>query len=236
MDAIWPIVILWVVLTVLGARKKKARTQAPVPPRPAAGGGPAPSGQGGFLEEMRRSLEEMQRAAAEQGRGKGAAPSAPATLPAETWLESRRQLGGAGQSRLTTPMRRKPVVRPTRPLDDDDAEKTSEDATAASLEVTDYDAELEQLVAKRAKDADRGGRAEGSAEGMSVAQAARRGGREPVPIGTVKEHAAWHQQIGAPAAAAAGARGRGPLGRWADGSLRGALILSEVLGRPVGER
>ena len=234
MDAIWPIVILWVVLTVLGSRKKKAQAAAAAPPR--SSGGPPPNAQGGFLEEMRRSLEEMQRAAAEQGRGKRVAPGPPATLTAETWLESRRQLGGAGQSRVTAAMRRKPAQRSTRPLDDDDAEKSSEDAAVASLEVTDYDTEVETLVAQRAKAADRGGRAEGSAEGMSEVQSARRVGRQPVPIGTVKEHAAWHQEIGVPAAAAATARARGPLARWADGSLRGAVVLSELLGRPVGER
>jgi hypothetical protein len=109
-----------------------------------------------------------------------------------------------------------------------------------SLEVTDYDLEAERIVAERQRAAERRVRVEASVEELSAAQAARRKvGREGTPIGGAAEHAQWHERIAAAAPPAAALRpkaARDRLSRYADGSLKGALVLSEVLGRPVGER
>jgi len=51
----------------------------------------------------------------------------------------------------------------------------------------------------------------------------------------VAEHALWHEAVKPPEGQAAGVR-RGVLARFADGSLRGAIVLGEVLGRPVSGR
>lgn len=244
MDAFWPIVILWVVLTVLGSRKKKPRSQAPVPPRPRTE--PATGrGQGGFLEEMKRALEEMQRAAEEEERRRRAAAGGVAAeeATAEAWLETRREetratLPPTARQRSQAPARRKPVQRPQRPLEDDDFDKSSEDPTVTSLEGADYDAEAEAIVRERAKAADRGVREETGASAMSSAQLARRGSRQVVALGGGAQHDAWHKAIAAtPApAVATETRKRNPLARWADGSMRSAFVLAEILGRPPGAR
>jgi hypothetical protein len=243
MDAFWPIVILWVVLTVVGARKKKPRSQAPVPPRPRAEPA-AGRGQGGFLEEMKRALEEMQRAAEEEERRRAAGGGAGGQASAEAWLETRRQetratLPAKSRGRSPAPARRKPVQRPQRPLEDDDADKSSEDPSVASMEGVDYDADAERIAEERARAADRGAREEVAASAMSSAQLARRGGRQAVALGGAAEHAEWHRAVAtaaAPAPAKAAPRRNARLSRWADGSLLGALVLSEVLGRPPGDR
>lgn len=235
MESLWPIIVLWIVFSLLGARKKRQQSTLPPGPTPADA---TRQVQGGFMEEMQRALEEMKRAAAEQG---GQRPkSAGQQETAARYLEQRK-MAAAGRRRQSAVFlpgegRRKPVVRPQRPLEDDDAEKSSEDEGVVSLEGSDYDRGADQIAAERAQAADRGARMVGEAEVMSAAQLARRAQRTPVPLGTASEHAAWHKAIGSPAAAAVVAQRPGRLGRWADGSLRGAVVLAEILGRPGGTR
>lgn len=233
MESLWPIIILWIVFSLLSSRKKRQQQSPPPGPAPADATRQA---QGGFMQEMQRALEEMKRAAEEQQQRP---KSSGQQDTAARYLEQRKKAAGSrrGQSAVFLPGegRRKPVVRPQRPLEDDDAEKSSEDEGVVSLELTDYDRDANQIAAGRAQAADRGARAEGEAEEMSAVQLARRAQRTNVPLGTATEHAAWHKEIGAAPAAAATAPARaGRLSRWADGSVRGAVVLAEILGRPGG--
>jgi len=93
----------------------------------------------------------------------------------------------------------------------------------------------EAVARVRLRAADQGTRRDVSVEGMSERQAARRSARPAVAIGGVAEHAQWHETVKPPKGRAAGVR-RGVLARFADGSLRGAIVLGEVLGRPVSGR
>jgi hypothetical protein len=188
---------------------------------------------------MKRAAEEQQRRQRQhQEQSRADEQAAAAARYLETMKRKQTQGRRPSQAAVFLPGegRRKPVVRPQRPLEDDDAEKSSEDASVMSLEGTDYDLEAEQIAAARWKAADRGARSEGSAEVLRAAQAARRAGRTPVPLGTAAEHAAWYQEIGAAPPPKPAQPRRGRLARWADGSVKGAVVLGEILGRPGSAR
>jgi len=237
MESLWPIIILWIVFSLLGARKKRQQRTLP---------GPAPAdatrqAQGGFMQEMQRALGEMKRTAEAHGQQQQRHKAAEQEASAARYLAQRKLASAGRRGGQSAPFppgeaRRKSLVRPQRPLEDDDAEKSSEDADVVSLEGSDYDLGAERIAAVRKKAADRGARTGGSAEAMTAAQVARRAQRTPVPLGTATEHAAWHKEIGAKVVAPAAPRRPERLGRWADGSLRGAVVLAEILGRPGGVR
>ena len=130
--------------------------------------------------------------------------------------------------------RRHAVVRPVRPLPGDTG---ASDDTAAE-DATDYDDEAVRVVAERQRDAERVAAAEASAGELTVAQLGRRPtgaivpGLAAPPMARITT-AAPGEIGGAPAPAEPRRR---VLGRFADGSPRGAILISEILGRPVGER
>lgn len=137
-----------------------------------------------------------------------------------------------------------------RGLDDDDADKSSEDELVASLEGVDYDEQAEQLVGARRRGADREVRRDVSVEELSAEQVTRRAARVDEAIGGRAEHEEWHERVqardvqprpgqvpGAPAPARpVGAARASLLARFATGSVRDAVVLSEILGRPRGAR
>lgn len=239
MENLWPILILWVAAAIFSAARKKR----PQPPRAAAAPGePQPS----LFGDLNRALEQLKRAE-EEARRKQQGES-PRLLQddaahAKSYLEQRKL---AAQGRKTPerkvflpkekPARASRITRAPMPLADDDADKSSE---TEAVEVLDYDAEAEAVARMRLRAADQGTRRDVSLEGMSEKQAARRGARRAVAIGGVAEHAQWHERQVADAqtlgTSAQPAR-RGVLARFADGSLRGAIVLGEILGRPVSGR
>jgi hypothetical protein len=254
MEGLWPILILWVVFALLGGARKKR------PPQRTPGVGSSPEearlAGGSMMDQMRRAMEELKRAQEEAKRRSEAGASAGGQQElAREWLEQ-REAKRKPERRPEPPRRRTAAVqkverkvflpkpqervvrRPVRPLEDDDADKSSEDATVVSLEGGDYDEEAERLVAERRKAFDRGGRTEASAEQLTAAQLQRRASRPAIALGGAAEHKAWHDQIVAMPAAgpAAPAKRRPPLTRLADGTVRGAVVLSEILGKPLGER
>jgi len=255
-ESLWPIIILWVLAALFSGRKKKA--QAPgasesagaepgrahelsselsqalaqlkgaeeVAVRRQAGGAPheAVRRESGGAQEEARQREGKERAKAylEQQRRKAAGRPSKQVQRGQVFLPGQR----AKPDRV--------VRRPVRALDDDDADKTSEaEPVVETLEGGDYDEEAERLIAERRQTAERDGL---SREEISEAQLARRGARPAVAIGGQAEHAAWHEQaeIGKPVAAAS--KRASPLARYADGSLRSAVVLSEILGKPLAER
>jgi hypothetical protein len=120
----------------------------------------------------------------------------------------------------------------------------------ASLEGVAYDEQAERLVEARRRGADREVRRDVSLEGLSAEQATRRAARVDEAIGGRAEHEEWHKRVqvrdvqprpgqvpGAPAPVRPGGTARaGPLARFATGSVRDAVVLSEILGRPRGVR
>lgn len=234
------------VFALIANAAKKKRT----PPRslsdatPGGGGSPRGPASGGMLDELRRAMEELKRAelqqvAREQGQAPAESRSEQQAAAATRWLaEQKRRAAsrppmGSGQPMVALPSRQ-PVRRPVRPLEDDDADKSSEDEPLAAP--TDYDEEAERIIAAREKAAVRVVREEASSEELSTLQKARREARTAAPIGGTAEHAAWHQEIGGQGDRGTEKPRTGRLGRYADGSVRGALVLSEILGRPKGDR
>lgn len=216
----WAIVVFVAVALLLGGRRKKPpqashRVQSPDQPVPSLFG------------EFGKALEQLKRAEAEARRTpqQGASPRLVQddAERAKAYLEQRKQTlkGKARVERKVFVPREQPargsramVTRPAMPLADDDAGKSSE---GVSLEVRDYDTEAEPLAAARAKAA----------------------GQSAVAIGGAAEHAEWHQRQAADAQTgrpSVKAHRRGVLARFADGSLRGAVVLGEILGRPIAER
>ena len=128
----------------------------------------------------------------------------------------------------------KQAQRRVQPLPD--AADMSSEETVVSLEGKDYDNEAEAIIARRRAAAERQVRDESSQEELSTLQRARREARQDVTIGSQAEHDEWHAQLAAGAPEDATRRGANPLARFTDGSLRSALILGEILGRPRGER
>ena len=235
MENLWPILILWVAAVIFGAARKKR----PQPPRAeAAPGEPQPS----LFGDLNRALEQLKRAEDEARRKQqGESPRLlqDDAAHAKAYLDQRKQ---AAQGRTKPdrkvflpkerPARASRITRAPMPLADDDADKSSE---TEAVEVLDYDAEAEAVARLRLRAADQGTRRDVSVEGMSEEQAGRRSARPAVAIGGVAEHAQWHETVKPPEGRAAGVR-RGVLARFADGSLRGAIVLGEVLGRPVSGR
>ncbi len=239
MENLWPILILWVAAAIFSAARKKR----PQPPRAeAAPGEPQPS----LFGDLNRALEQLKRAE-EEARRKQQGES-PRLLQddaahAKAYLEQRKQ---AAQGRKQPerkvflpkekPARASRITRAPMPLADDDADKSSE---TEAVEVLDYDAEAEAVARLRLRPADQGTQRDVSVEGMSEKQAARRSARPAVAIGGVAEHAQWHERQVVDAQTlrtSVPAPRRGVLARFADGSLRGAIVLGEVLGRPASGR
>ena len=126
-------------------------------------------------------------------------------------------------------------VRAVVPLEDDDADKTSE--TGESLEGQDYDDDANKIVDARRKAAEqRVARVDESSETLSTLQQARRASRQVQAIGGAAEHAAWHGELGAAVETGKTGKTVRKLGRFADGSARSAIILGEILRPPVGQR
>jgi hypothetical protein len=238
----WAIVVFLGVALLLGGRRK---TPPQASRRQESPHEPAPS----LFGELGRALEQLKRAEAEARR----APQhdvSPRLVQddagrAKAYLEQRKQtLKGKARIERKAMVPREQPARPSRamvsrsamPLVDDDADKSSE---AVSLVTRDYDDDGQQIVAARLSAVDRGARPAGDSEALSATQAARRSARPAVAIGGAAEHTQWHQGQAADAQtgrSSVQAPRRGVLARFANGSLRGALVLSEVLGPPVGER
>jgi hypothetical protein len=246
MEGLWWIVALWVIAALFGGRRRR-------PASPPAETGESGSG---LSNEFLRALEELKRAEQEaERRLTGTAPQqreAPTSVAAAStereakyYLEQRKQAARRkvqpGQ-RLEVfvprgePARGRPPRRSARPLETAADTRSSEiEPVVVPLESRDYDEEAQRIVAERRRAAEREGV---SIEGLSEAQLARRGERPAVAIGGAAEHAEWHERLEATgrAPARAGRAERNPLARFADGSLRSAVVLSEILGPPLGER
>ena len=238
---IWPVLIFWAVFALIGraAAANKKKGLAPRPANAPQAGERAP--QTGLLGELRRAMEELKRAELEQR----------AQADQRTQIEVFQQPPGEDDERKRQRARQflekkkaealqkraakqaLPVRRKAAPLPDS-ADMSSE-ASVAPLEGRDYDDEAEAIISKRRAAAERHGRDESSLEELTELQRSRRAGRPDEAIGTQAEHDAWHTQLGSEAPPARRA-GKGPLARFADGSLRSAVILGEILGRPKGER
>jgi hypothetical protein len=239
MENLWPILILWVAAAIFSAARKKR----PQPPRAeAAPDEPQPSLLGGLsqaLEQLKRAEEEARR----KQQGESPRLLQDDAAHAKAYLEQRKQAarGRKKPERKVFLPKEKParpsrITRAPMPLADDDADKSSE---TEAVEVLDYDAEAEAVARVRLRPADQGTQRDVSVEGMSEQQAARRSARPAVAIGGVAEHAQWHERQVVDAQTlrtSVPAPRRGVLARFADGSLRGAIVLGEVLGRPVSGR
>lgn len=233
MEGIWPLIVIWVLFAIFGSKKKR-------PPAGAQQSMEAPGAPPRSLpDQFRAALEELKRAEQEALRQQQAGqqqlplPPAPKAAPPA----ARRQ------SKAFTPRTFSPkpvqgayVRRPQLELEDDDADKSSED-TFTPEGVADYDDEAEKIIAARRQVAERHdtGRADTSLEGLSAGQLARRGSRPDVAIGGRQEHDAWHDAIRDTEIRRDRPAGkRSPLAKYADGTMRSALILSEILGKPKG--
>jgi len=160
------------------------------------------------------------------------ATKAPAAAQGSFLGELQRALGE--MKRAEAEARRRAVAPPVRQLQDDTG---ASDDTAAE-DATDYDEEAVRVVAERQRDVERLALAEASAEELTVEQLGRRPARVIVPAlaapPVARISTAPASEIGS--ALAPAAPRRRVLGRFADGSPRGAILISEILGRPVGER
>ncbi|MBI1723234.1 MAG: hypothetical protein HYR48_04925 [Gemmatimonadetes bacterium] len=227
----WPIVVLWILVVLLGRKKRPAHP-------PASSEKPAIEPPSAVMGELSRALQELKQAEDLARKKESARPVTGGASKAQAYLEHRKQ---QARGKVFLPQGKQPrpakAKHPSVAFEDDDADKSSE---AMDVEVRDYDEEADRIVQARRKLADRGERAQISLEELSPQQAARRGAvQEGRAIGGAAEHAEWHARQ----ASEAQARGdteegprRGRLARFADGSMRGALVLSEILGRPRGER
>ncbi len=240
----WPIVVFAIIAMLLGGGKKKTgRTTAP----PVDG----EQGGGGLMSELSKALEELKRAEREAARGEDAttAPTAPPPAPTVRRTSVRIQGGVARELKGGELVRRQvfmPKPKPSRPAGgrfvratQPDPDQAFEDPTVVSLEQRDYDDEAEKVVtAREAFAARRAARREESVEEMSAAQKARRADRAPAQaIGGRAEHAAWHErEEAATAGAAVATPAAGRLGRFVRGRMKDAVVLSEILGKPVSQR
>ncbi len=251
---IWPIIIFAIVAMLFGGGRKKPQRSGSATP---AGGGEG----GGLMSELNRALEELKRAEQEAVRKSEAPrPLSPgetsAQAPRQPAQQQRRAVaksvtrgqaapGGAVKGgdlikRQVYLPKAKPAPRKVARPVEFDPDQSFEDPTVISLERLDYDEDAEQLVKARIKAAELrdASREDASLEEMSAAQLARRADRSPAAaIGGKAEHEAWHkrrdsQLVAAPAPKPVARR----LGRFRGMRMRDAIILSEVLGRPAGER
>jgi hypothetical protein len=249
---IWPLLIFAVVAMLLGGGRKKGARQGPTPTEGGTGGG--------LMSELNRALEELKRAERE-ARQRHEAPRQPP--PGETSPQARSQpaqqqrrvvaksitrgqaaagsgvRGGDLIKRQVYLPKGKPAPRRTvRPVEYD-PDQAFEDPTIISLERLDYDDDATQLVEARIKAAAQRdvAREDASLEEMSAAQLARRADRAPAEaIGGKAEHDAWHARRDAVTSVPAKQPAASRLSRFGGGRMRDAIVLSEILGRPVGER
>jgi hypothetical protein len=242
MEGLWPILILWAVVALLGGRKK----------RPPAGGAQEDRPQDADEQgELLRALQELKRAeegaAARNRPGTGAqARSQRSTgeAGARDYLSQRKhtvtQRGGTVQpaKRLDvfTPTARsdRVVRRPVRELPPDDDRSSEVEPVVVTIEgTTDYDLGAERVVEERILAAELRGH---DSQQLSKAQVTRRSERPAVAIGGAQQHADWHHRIDQAALTAAtpALKRPGALARYADGSMRSAIILAEILGKPRG--
>lgn len=259
MEGLWPIIIFAVIAMLFGGGKKRPRQTTGV-----IAGEREESAQGGLMGELSRALQELKKAEREAlerraggAGGGGADEPAPVQLTRRPSIqvrpaaprELRDQGATSGGTRGGELLKRKvhlpkarpagAPARPRRPAVAEDPDLAFEDPTVISIEGKDYDDEAERIVDKRRAAAERGTREETSNEGLSAQQAARRGDREPAQaIGGKAEHESWHQRMLAASQqpAAAPAARRNALGRFATGRVRDAVVLGEILGKPLSER
>ena len=235
--SIAPLLFLAAFFLLSNVVKKKQRG---TPRRPSAGGTSESEPRAGFMTELRRAMEELQQVQQQQ------TPQAPQTpswqtpqtpqLPrtpqekiAAEWLAKQKA------RKALVPQGRARPLRQVVPLEDDDADKSSENVV--SLEGRDYDDDIERVVAARREAAEhRVVRTDESSEGLSALQQARRASRQDLAIGGAAEHSAWHDEIGKTVETGKAVKPVSGLGKYADGTARSAVILSELLGPPVGQR
>lgn len=210
MEGIWPLVILWVLALLLGGSKKK---------RPAD----KETAETQDLDLMKAEFERLRqveqaarRKIERRGRGSGAGDR---DKKPERKVYHPKPVEGRGTSRK----------QPRYQIE------IGGDPTVATLEGRDYDEDAERVVAARRQVAER---RSVSSEALTEAQAARRAGRVEVEPDAEKRHVEFHGRMAASAAPApaTAVRRSSPLARFADGSLRSAIVLATILNRPVGER
>ena len=219
--------LIFAAFAVISSLRRKA--QRGNPPRPAPGNTPAAEPRDGFMTELRRAMEELKQVQQQQSSGTPALPQTSQEKIAAEWLAKQKA------RKALKPMGRVRSSRAVVPLEDDDADKSSE--TGASLEGEDYDDEANKVVEARRQAAEqRVVRLDESSETLSTLQQARRASRQVQAIGGTAEHAAWHGEIGAQAKTGDVVKTVRKLGRFADGTARSAIILGEILRPPVGQR
>lgn len=231
MEGIWPLIVIWVLFSIFGSRKKKPPQQEDAPPgeRPAS-----------LPDQFRLALEELKRAEQDAiRRQQASAPPAPAAPPPMVRRSSatKQFTPRSFQPKSAGPARGRFVQRqPLAPMADD-AEMSSEDVFTPEGQA-DYDEEAEKVIAERRKAADRlSTRRPGSIEELTPEQLARRGSRPDTAIGGRQEHDAWHEALqasGKPESRTAARRS--PLARYADGTMKSAIIITEILGTPKGQQ
>lgn len=250
---IWPLIVMAVVAMLLSGKKKPQRSG---PAAPAGGG----ESGGGLMSELSRALEELKRAEQEALRGREAprqlspgetspqAPRQPAQQQRRAVAKSitRGQAAPGGGAKGGDLIKRqvylpkgKPLPRRTERPVETDPDEAFEDPTIISLEGLDYDDDAARLVDARIRAAALRdvSREDTSLEEMSAAQLSRRADRAPAEaIGGKAEHAAWHARRDAVTTAPAPQPAASRLSRFGGGRMRDAIILSEILGRPVGDR
>lgn len=236
--SLWPIIIFAILAILFGGGKKKTgRTTAPPP---EGGGG------GGLMSELARALEELKRAEREAAQGSDVQLPLP-QAPTVTRTTVRMQ-GGVPRSVKGGELVRRQVFVPKPKATSragrfaraaaPDPDQAFEDPAALSLEQRDYDDEAEKIIkARESVAARRAARREESVEGLSAEQKARRADRdEAQPIGGKAEHDAWHTRRDevqqAPETRPVASR----LSRFGGTRMRDAVILAEILGKPVGQR
>lgn len=232
-----PFIIVVAVIMMMSGGRKKRPTAAPGTPEQ---GRP----EGGLMAELNRALQELKQAEREAtARRLGVDPGRQVTAPTVVKLvvkparEVAYRLGTRGEGAKARAAQVRSTVKAAAP----DADEAFEDPAAVSLERQDYDEEAEQIVQARLRSAAQrdASREDLSSEDLSAEQLARRADRAPAAgIGGLREHEAWHRKRDsvAPPVPAAAKRAPGALARFATGRSRDAIVLSEILGRPVGDR
>jgi hypothetical protein len=242
MEGIWPLVIIWVLFSIFGSRKKRGQG-------PAAGSqGEMPGGfeprtpdsrPQSLPDQFRAALEELKRAEQEamRGRQQPSLPTEPPARAAAPTMAERQAKKFAPRTFAPRPAQGK-FVRRQASLPVAEADESSEDVTTVEG-LADYDEEAEAIIQKRRAAADRlSTRRPGSIEEMTPEQAARRSSRPDLAIGSRQEHDEWHVQMQATEIGVdrAEKKRRNPLAKYADGTMKSVIILNEILGRPKAEQ